>query len=120
MIPDRGGRTNQTAEGIDPESEPALGRGELGPIRQQLVVGKVTGNTLSGTEEKKPEGDVSFTKKTEPVINEMQKRHLQVIQAMEQELNEDQLHTLMRINDTLITDKTKIPDVADLLDLNKE
>ncbi|MCC7301126.1 MAG: hypothetical protein IT233_00645 [Bacteroidia bacterium] len=87
---------------------------------QQLVVGKVTGNVLSGTEEKKPEGDVSFTKKTDPVISEMQKRHLQVIQAMEQELNEDQLHTLMRINDTLITDKTKIPDVADLLDLNKE
>ena len=31
---------------------------------QQLVVGKVTGNALSGTEQKEPEGDVTFSKKT--------------------------------------------------------
>lgn len=88
---------------------------------QQLVVGKITGNALSGTEQKEPEGDVTFSKKTaNSGLSESQQRHLQVIQAMEQELNEEQLHTLMQINDTLITDKDKIPEVADLLDLNKE
>jgi len=88
---------------------------------QQLVVGKITGNGLSGTEQKEQEGEVTFSKKSsEAGLSESQKRHLQVIQAMEQELNEEQLHTLMQINDTLITDKDKIPEVADLLDLNKE
>jgi hypothetical protein len=88
---------------------------------QQLVVGKITRNGLSGTEQKEPEGEVTFSKKSsEAGLSESQKRHLQVIQAMEQELNEEQLHTLMQINDTLITDKDKIPEVADLLDLNKE
>jgi hypothetical protein len=88
---------------------------------QQLVVGKITGNGLSGTEQKEPEGEVTFSKKSsEGGLSESQKRHLQVIQAMEQELNEEQLHILMQINDTLITDKDKIPEVADLLDLNKE
>lgn len=88
---------------------------------QQLVVGKITGNALSGTEQKEPEGDVTFSKKSSNAgLSEAQQRHLQVIQAMEQELNEEQLHTLMQINDTLITDKDKIPEVADLLDLNKE
>lgn len=87
---------------------------------QQLVVGKITGAELSGTEQKSNEGEVTFSKKTSSnPLSEEQKRHLQVIQAMEQELNEEQLHLLMQINDSLITDKTKIPEVADLLDLNR-
>lgn len=85
---------------------------------QQLVVGKITGTELSGTEQKPNEGEVTFSKKSSSSsLSEEQKRHLQVIQAMEQELNEEQLHLLMQINDSLITDKTKIPEVADLLDL---
>ena len=88
---------------------------------QQLVVGKITGNALTGTENKEAEGEVTFKKKSsDSGITETQMRHIKVVQAMEQELNEEQLHTLMQINDTLITDKEKIPEVADLLDLNKD
>ena len=63
---------------------------------QQLVVGKITGNALSGTENKEAEGEVTFKKKSsESSLSESQMRHMKVVQAMEQELDEEQLEKVL-------------------------
>lgn len=69
-------------------------------------------------EKKEQQGEATFSKKKkEEPLTEDQKRHLQIVQAMEKELEGEELHTLMKINDVLITDKKKIPEVAYLLEL---
>ncbi len=88
---------------------------------QMMWLGKTTKNApkqLTGTENKEDDNDeVVDLRNKNSALTEDEKRHLSVIRRMEEELEDDELHLLMLVNDKLIEDPKQIPIVADCIDI---
>lgn len=88
---------------------------------QMMWLGKATKNApkqLTGTETKEDENDeVVDLRNKNSALTDDEKRHLAVIRRMEEELEDDELHLLMLVNDKLIEDPKLIPVVADCVDI---
>jgi len=79
------------------------------------------GKTLSGSEEKK--GETTFQKKTAETNNTLSdedKRHLEFIRALEEQFDEEQMSTVLKIVNTLGENKENIKSVASLLNIKTE
>ena len=84
-----------------------------------LIAGKAFAQALEGTETKtEQQGDASFSKKKRDTsFTESDKEYLEVKKLMEDELNEEQFITVMRIERKLSEEPDLIPTVADLVEI---
>jgi uncharacterized coiled-coil protein SlyX len=89
------------------------------PVWVQMWLGKtanIAPKQLAGMQTQENDSTEVVDLRSQPEsLSEEDKRHLTVIRRMEEELEDNELHLLMLVNDKLIEKPELMPDVADLI-----